>query len=170
MQRKKQLEPGQVCTGVVSAVSDFYLTIDLGGGVHGTVTPANLSWAKVDHPSQVAQVGQQVTVVFLSIDPDRGNISVSLKDLEPDPLIEFSRTQLGRITLGRITKLTAIGAFLRLPSGIEALLPNATPGKAGPFRFEVGNELAVRVEYINLHRRQVHVALAESTPRTDAHQ
>lgn len=166
MQTDHTLQPGQVCTGIVTAVGDRHLDIDLGGGVHGTVTSANLSWMRIDHPSQIAQVGQSVTIVFLSSDPDRGTISLSLKDIEPDPLIEFARTELGKISPGRITKITPIGAFVRLPSGIEALLPH-TESEAeaeGMEGFKVGDAYEVKVDYINVHLRQVRVSL---TPRRE---
>lgn len=108
------LEPGQVCRGVISGVDDFCLTVTLEGGVHGRVSAANLSWKRVDHPSQVASVGEEVTVVFMSFDPDRNDISLSIKDLTVDPFIEFARTQLGETCLGRVAKITPIGFFVRL--------------------------------------------------------
>ncbi|MFF4425949.1 S1 RNA-binding domain-containing protein [Streptomyces sp. NPDC001549] len=165
MQMDHTLQPGQVCMGIVTAVGDRHLEIDLGEGVHGTVTSANLSWMRLDHPSQVARVGQSVTVVFLIADPDRGTISLSLKDIEPDPLIGFARTELGKISPGRITKLTPIGAFVRLPSGIEALLPHTKSGTEGPEGFKIGDACEVKVDYINVHLRQVRVSL--STPRRE---
>ncbi|WP_327414617.1 S1 RNA-binding domain-containing protein [Streptomyces sp. NBC_01233] len=164
MQMIQELQPGQVCKGIVTTVSDHYLNVELEGGAHGTITSANLSWVRVDHPSQVAQVGQSVTVVFLSADLDRNIISLSLKDIEPDPFIEFARTQLGQIALGKVTKLTAIGIFLRFPSGIEALLPKSEPRNVGLNHAAVGDEFEVKVEYINVHRRQVRV----SNPHTSS--
>ncbi|WP_327384801.1 MULTISPECIES: S1 RNA-binding domain-containing protein [unclassified Streptomyces] len=164
MKTDHTLQPGQVCMGIVTAVGDRHLDIDLGEGVHGTVTSANLSWMSLDHPSQAARVGQSVTIVFLSADPDRGTISLSLKDVEPDPLIEFARTELGKISPGIVTKLTPIGAFVRLPSGIEALLPHTESETEGPEGFKVGDACEVKVDYINVHRRQVRVSLS---PRRD---
>ncbi|UUU44908.1 S1 RNA-binding domain-containing protein [Streptomyces sp. NBC_00162] len=153
------LEPGQVCRGVISGVDDFCLTVTLEGGVHGRVSAANLSWKRVDHPSQVASVGEEVTVVFMSFDPDRNDISLSIKDLTVDPFIEFARTQLGETCLGRVAKITPIGFFVRLPSGIEGLLPGSSPVDVGVGHAEIGDEVAVRVDYINLQRRQVRVSL-----------
>ncbi|WP_404959578.1 S1 RNA-binding domain-containing protein [Streptomyces sp. 147326] len=162
MQTGPALQPGQVCKGVVTAVCDYHLNVALEGGAHGTVSSANLSWMKVDHPAQVAQVGQTVTVVFLSADPDRDTISLSLKDIEPDPFIEFARTELGKITPGKVTKLATIGVFVQLPSGFEALLPNTEPRGGGANRARVGDEFKVKVEYINLHHRQVRVSIPSS--------
>ncbi|MCX5376755.1 S1 RNA-binding domain-containing protein [Streptomyces sp. NBC_00091] len=159
----EKFQPGQVCRGVISGMDGFNLIVELDGGVRGTVTAANLSWRKVEHPSEIAEIGQEVTVVFMSFDPDRGNISLSLKDLEPDPFVEFARTQLGQKIFGRITKFTPIGTFLRLPSGIDALLPDSNPQNEWIKNAEIGERVEVRVEYINLQQRQVHVVIENAT-------
>ncbi|MEV7581824.1 S1 RNA-binding domain-containing protein [Streptomyces erythrochromogenes] len=151
-----KLEHGQVCKGIVTAVSDYSLSVTLTGGLQGTVSSANLSWRRVDHPSEVAQVDQVVTVFYLSTDPERESISLSLKDIEPDPLIEFARTELDAVTRGTVTKIAPIGTFVRLPSGIEGLLPTASSGAVA---YKLGDEFEVKVDYINMHTRQVRVSL-----------
>ncbi|MEU9377026.1 S1 RNA-binding domain-containing protein [Streptomyces sp. NPDC048255] len=157
------LEPGQVCRGVISDVDDFCLTVTLEGGFRGKVSAANLSWARVDHPSQVAGIGEEVTVVFMSFDSDRNNISLSIKELTVDPFVEFARTQLGEVHRGRVAKITPIGIFVRLSSEIEGLLPSFRSGDARAVSTEIGDEVAVRVDYINLQRRQVRVSLVNGT-------
>ncbi|MEU9800962.1 S1 RNA-binding domain-containing protein [Streptomyces sp. NPDC051000] len=158
-----EFKPGQVCKGVVSQIGDAGLTVTLEGGVRGRVSSANLSWRKVDHPSQVAGIGEEVSVVFLSLDPDRNNISLSMKDLTADPFIEFARTQLGESCIGKVTNVTPIGIFVGLSFGIEGLLPNAGPSIAGIGHVEIGSDVGVEVEYINLQLRQVRISLADHT-------
>ncbi|MEU8462778.1 S1 RNA-binding domain-containing protein [Streptomyces sp. NPDC029003] len=153
----ESFEPGQICRGAVTSINDSCLTVELEEGISGTVTAANLSWRRVEHPSQVAAIGQKVTVVFLSFDPDRGHISLSLKDLETDPFITFARTQLGESSFGEVVKMTPIGAFVRLPSGIEALLPISEQQASGGIG--VGDSIQVMIKYINLRRRQVRLSL-----------
>lgn len=156
------LERGQVCKGVVTSVERFGAFVDL-GGVEGVVTVVNLAWTRFDHPSEIVRVGQEVTVTVLDVDVERGRVSLSLKDLQPDPFQEFARTQLGRTLHGRVTKVTPIGVFVGVEGGVEGLVPLSELTEGTP---EVGDEMVVQVATINVDRRRVGFRRAELSTRT----
>jgi small subunit ribosomal protein S1 len=157
------LEPGEVRRGTVSAVTDFGVFVDI-GGLDGMVSAANLTWRHVRRFSEVAEVGQAVTVVVLDIDRDRARISLSLKDLEPDPLIAFACTRLGADVAGVVETIIPPGVVVRLEAEVYGLVPADDPvltaRNAGGHGFVGGELVDVRVCSINLHRRQVRLRFA----------
>src|SRR5512147_1533542 len=117
-----KLGKGQVRTGVVSSIVNFGAFVDL-GGVDGLVHVSELSWKHIDHPSEVVEVGQEVTVEVLDVDLDRERVSLSLKATQEDPWRQFARTHaIGQIVPGKVTKLVPFGAFVRVEDGIEGLV------------------------------------------------
>src|SRR3954454_24989029 len=117
-----ELQKGQVRSGVVSSIVNFGAFVDL-GGVDGLVHVSELSWKHIDHPSEVVEVGQEVTVEVLDVDMDRARVSLSLKATQEDPWQQFARThQMGQIVPGKVTKLVPFGAFVRVDEGIEGLV------------------------------------------------
>lgn len=86
-----QLQKGQIRKGVVSSIVNFGAFVDL-GGVDGLVHVSELSWKHIDHPSEVVEVGQEVTVEVLDVDMDRERVSLSLKATQEDPWRQFART------------------------------------------------------------------------------
>src|ERR1700748_234068 len=116
------LHKGQVRKGIVSSIVNFGAFVDL-GGVDGLVHVSELSWKHIDHPSEVVEVGQEVTVEVLDIDLDRERVSLSLKATQEDPWRQFARThQIGQVVPGKVTKLVPFGAFVRVQDGIEGLV------------------------------------------------
>lgn len=152
------LRPGQVCRGIVTSVADFGVFVDLGGGV-GFITVPNLSWRRIDHPSQVVHVGQEVVGAVLSVDLDREQASFSLKDLQQDPLLDFALTRFGSTVTGSVTKVAPVGAFVQVGEGVEGFLPAAELAGHGNAP-EAGDALTVTVTYINVERRQVILSYA----------
>src|SRR5699024_12173621 len=109
-----QLQKGQVRKGVVSSIVNFGAFVDL-GGVDGLVHVSELSWKHIDHPSEVVEVGQEVTVEVLDVDLDRERVPLSLKATQEDPGQGFARTHaLGQTAPGKVTKRTPFGAFARV--------------------------------------------------------
>jgi len=91
------LQKGQVRKGVVSSIVNFGAFVDL-GGVDGLVHVSELSWKHIDHPSEVVEVGQEVTVEVLDVDMERERVSLSLKATQEDPWQQFARThQIGQV-------------------------------------------------------------------------
>src|SRR4051794_20803111 len=114
------LQKGQVRKGVVSSIVNFGAFVDL-GGVDGLVHVSELSWKHIDHPSEVVEVGQEVTVEVLDVDMERERVSLSLKATQEDPWRQFARTHaIGQIVPGKVTKLVPFGAFVRVDEASRA--------------------------------------------------
>jgi small subunit ribosomal protein S1 len=110
----EELKPGEIRTGHVISLADFGAFVDI-GGADGLVHTSELSWKRVNHPSDILEVGQEVQVKVLDLDLERKRISLSLRELEADPWDEIAaRFKEGMLVEGMITKLTKFGAFARL--------------------------------------------------------
>lgn len=117
------LESGQVVTGEVVRIADFGAFIDL-GGLDGLLPISEISWERVSHPSDVLKVGQMVTTKVLKVDQEKGHISLSLKQMQPDPWKEIEdKFNEGQVVNGTVRKIQSFGAFVQIYPGVDALLP-----------------------------------------------
>ena len=160
------LAKGQVRKGVVSSIVNFGAFVDL-GGVDGLVHVSELSWKHIDHPSEVVEVGQEVTVEVLDVDMDRERVSLSLKATQEDPWRQFARTHaIGQIVPGKVTKLVPFGAFVRVEEGIEGLVHISELAERHveiPEQVvQVGGEVMVKVIDIDLERRRISLSLKQA--------
>lgn len=160
------LQKGQVRTGVVSSIVNFGAFVDL-GGVDGLVHVSELSWKHIDHPSEVVEVGTEVTVEVLDVDMDRERVSLSLKATQEDPWQQFARThQIGQVVPGKVTKLVPFGAFVRVDEGIEGLVHISELAERHveiPEQVvQVGDEIFVKVIDIDLERRRISLSLKQA--------
>ena len=166
-----KLEKGQVRPGVVSSIVNFGAFVDL-GGVDGLVHVSELSWKHIDHPSEVVEVGQEVTVEVLEVDLDRERVSLSLKATQEDPWQTFARTHaLGQVVPGKVTKLVPFGAFVRVEDGIEGLVHISELAvrhvELAEQVVSVGDELFVKVIDIDLERRRISLSLKQANEGVD---
>lgn len=116
------LGEGDVRVGRVTSVADFgaFVNID---GADGLVHLSEISWERIQHPSQVLKVGQEVKVRVISIDRDRKRIGLSIRQLEKDPWLQkVEKLREGQLVQGVITHLTKFGAFARLEEDLEGLI------------------------------------------------
>ncbi|HEX3613349.1 MAG TPA: 30S ribosomal protein S1 [Sporichthyaceae bacterium] len=160
------LQKGQVRPGVVSSIVNFGAFVDL-GGVDGLVHVSELSWKHIDHPSEVVEVGQEVTVEVLDVDMDRERVSLSLKATQEDPWQQFARTHaIGQVVPGRVTKLVPFGAFVRVDEGIEGLVHISELAERHvevPEQVvQVNDEIFVKVIDIDLERRRISLSLKQA--------
>lgn len=165
------LQKGQVRTGVVSSIVNFGAFVDL-GGVDGLVHVSELSWKHIDHPSEVVEVGQEVTVEVLDVDFDRERVSLSLKATQEDPWQAFARTHaIGQVVPGKVTKLVPFGAFVRVEDGIEGLVHISELAQRHvevPEQVvKVGEEVFVKVIDIDLDRRRISLSLKQANEGVD---
>ncbi|MFE5342886.1 30S ribosomal protein S1 [Isoptericola sp. NPDC056578] len=165
------LQKGQVRPGVVSSIVNFGAFVDL-GGVDGLVHVSELSWKHIDHPSEVVEVGQEVTVEVLDVDHDRERVSLSLKATQEDPWQTFARTHaIGQVVPGKVTKLVPFGAFVRVEDGIEGLVhisELAVRHVELPEQVvSVGAEVFVKVIDIDLERRRISLSLKQANEGMD---
>ena len=166
-----QLQKGQIRRGVVSSIVNFGAFVDL-GGVDGLVHVSELSWKHIDHPSEVVEVGQNVTVEVLEVDMDRERVSLSLKATQEDPWQTFARThQIGQIVPGKVTKLVPFGAFVRVEEGIEGLVHVSELAERHVEIPEqvvtVNDEVMVKIIDIDLQRRRISLSLKQANEGID---
>lgn len=120
-----QIEPGQIVKGDVVRITDFGAFVDL-GGVDGLLPLSQLSWRWIDHPTDILKVGDKIDVEVIAVDHEKQRVSLSLKNLEPDPWIEAEKTiKTGDKIEGVISRIKHFGAFVEVCPGVEALLPHA---------------------------------------------
>lgn len=165
------LQKGQIRSGVVSSIVNFGAFVDL-GGVDGLVHVSELSWKHIDHPSEVVEVGQEVSVEVLDVDMDRERVSLSLKATQEDPWQTFARTHaIGQVVPGKVTKLVPFGAFVRVEDGIEGLVHISELAQRHvevPEQVvKVDEEVFVKVIDIDLDRRRISLSLKQANEGVD---
>ena len=123
--RKKiwgEIEVGSTTKGRVKSITNFGAFIDL-GGVDGLLHIADMSWKKITHPSEIVAVGDEISVMILNFDKEKGKISLGLKQMTPDPWQEIEgKIPVDSIVKGRITNIQNYGVFVELEKGIEGLI------------------------------------------------
>ncbi len=124
-QRKEileKLEKGQILEGIVKAITDFGVFVDL-GGVDGLIHITDLSWGRINHPSEVVKLDEKIKVVVTDFDKEKKRISLSLKQLLPHPWEKIQeKYNIGDKVSGRVVSLTDYGAFIEIEKGIEGLI------------------------------------------------
>lgn len=117
-----ELKPGDIRHGRVVSIADFGAFVDI-GGADGLIHLSELSWSRVNHPSEVLKVGQEVDVYVLGVDEHERKIALSLKRTQQEPWSDISsRYQIGQLVEGTITQLATFGAFARIADGVEGLI------------------------------------------------
>lgn len=164
-----RLVKGGTVKGTVKSLTSFGAFIDL-GGVEGLLHISDLSWGKVNHPSEVLQVGQEVEVVVLDFNENEEKISLGYKQLTPDPWLSVEQKyQPGTRITGRVVSLTDFGAFVELEKGVEGLvhISDLTWSKkmVHPKKvLQVGQEVTVQVLEVNPENRRISLGLKQVTP------
>lgn len=162
----EQLEPGQIRHGVVSNITSFGAFIDL-GGADGLVHVSELSYNRVNHPSELLHVGQEVDVYVLSVDRETKKIALSLKRAQPDPWSTVEeRYHIGEVVPAVITKLQKFGAFAKVQEGLEGLihlseltdLPVTEPSQV----VREGQPVNVKIIHINAPRRRLGLSVRQA--------
>jgi len=159
-----ELKPGEVRRGIVSNLANFGAFVDL-GGADGLVHISQLAWSRVNHPSEVLKVGQEVEVQVLSVDKEKKKIALSIKRAEVDPWTTVaSRYTPGQIVTGTITKIAPFGAFARIEDGVEGLIHSSElPAGMDPrASLHEGQELQLRILRIDADRRRLGLSLRQA--------
>ena len=162
-----QLQEGEIREGVVKNITDYGAFVDL-GGIDGLLHVTDMSWKRVNHPSQVLAVGDTVKVQIVKINPDTQRISLGMKQLQSDPWdgVEAKYPPGARFT-GRITNITDYGAFVELEAGVEGLVhvsemswtkKNVHPGKI----VSTSQEVDVVVLDVDPSKRRVSLGLKQA--------
>jgi small subunit ribosomal protein S1 len=118
----EELEIGQTYSGRVTSLANFGAFVNI-NGADGLVHLSELSWDRVQHPSEVLEVGQDVEVKVISVDKEKKRIGLSIRQLSEDPWkARISKFQVGQLVQGTVTRLTKFGAFARLSDDVEGLI------------------------------------------------
>ncbi|MCG8588180.1 MAG: 30S ribosomal protein S1, partial [Proteobacteria bacterium] len=116
------LAAGQIVDGVIKNITDYGAFIDL-GGIDGLLHVTDMSWGRINHPSELFNVGDEIKVKVLKFDPETGRVSLGLKQIQPDPWVDAAmRYPIGVRVNGKVVSLTDYGAFIELEAGIEGLV------------------------------------------------
>jgi ribosomal protein S1 len=160
------LEVGQIITGKVVRIADFGAFIDL-GGIDGLLPISEISWQRIQHPSNVLNIGDELTLKVLKVDREAHKISLSLKQLQEDPWTTLSeRYHEGQMIPGKVTKLASFGAFVEIEPGVEALLPTAemSDRQVKPEDVvEVGQEITALIKRFRPEEKRISLSLRTSS-------
>lgn len=162
----KALHEGRVITGTVTEIASFGVTFVDIGGFTAVINIPELSWRRIDHPGDVIAVGQEITAEILGVDMVREHVSLSLKALQADPMVDLVR-QVGQIVTGPVTKLVPFGVFVRIEDredGFEGLVHTSELDESSGADIEVGNALTVKIMVVDIVRRRI--ALSHTQART----
>lgn len=160
------LKEGQVLEGVVKNITDYGAFVDL-GGVDGLLHVTDISWKRINHPSESLQIGETVKVQVIRFNPETQRISLGMKQLEADPWegVEL-KYPVGTKFLGRVTNITDYGAFIELEPGVEGLVhvsemswtkKNVHPGKI----VSTSQEVEVVVLDVDKDKRRISLGLKQ---------
>src|SRR5947199_1658913 len=163
----QNLEEGQVIDGVVKNITDYGAFVDL-GGIDGLLHVTDIAWRRVNHPSEVLNIGQQVKVKIIKINHETHRISLGMKQLLDDPWqgIE-AKYPVGTRFKGRVTNITDYGAFVELEPGIEGLIhvsemswtkKNVHPGKI----VSTSQEVDVQILEVDPVKRRISLGLKQT--------
>ena len=118
----KVLEEGVILEGTVKNITSYGAFVDL-GGIDGILHISDMSWGRINHPSEVVRVGDRVKVAVLKFDPEKERISLGMKQITPDPWVTVSESYpVGTRVKGKVLSLMDYGAFVELERGIEGLI------------------------------------------------
>jgi small subunit ribosomal protein S1 len=171
-ERQKLLETlkeGAVVKGTVKNITDYGAFVDL-GGIDGLLHITDLAWRRVRHPSEVVQVGQELTAKVLKFDQEKNRVSLGIKQLGEDPWVGLARRYPQSTRLfGKVTNITDYGAFVEIEAGIEGLVhvsemdwtnKNVDPKKV----VQLGDEVEVMVLEIDEDRRRISLGMKQCKP------
>lgn len=159
------LEEGEVIEGTVTKLVDFGAFVDI-GGVEGLLHISEMSWGRIDHPSDVLEEGQETEVKVLGVKPEEERISLGLKQILPDPWEEFLDSyNEGEVVSGKITKTVDFGAFMEIESGVEGLIHISQLSHRHVANTEevvtAGDEVEAKIINIEPDERKVGLSLKE---------
>ena len=164
-----KLEKGQVLEGVVKNVTSYGVFIDL-GGVDGLVHITDLSWSRVNHPSEVVEMDQTLNVVILDFDEDKTRIQLGLKQLEKHPWDALSdEVNVGDKVKGKVVVIADYGAFVEIAPGVEGLVHVSEMSWSTHLRsaqdfVNVGDEIDCQVLTLDREERKMSLGIKQLTP------
>jgi small subunit ribosomal protein S1 len=166
-----ELEVGQVRKGIVSSIKSFGAFVDL-GGVEGMIHVSELSWKRVNHPSEVLKVGDETDVFVLGVDKTTRKIALGLKELQTDPWVDANNLyNVGQLVKGRVARIVKFGAFIELERGLEGLCHISELSEKQVIRPEeavkVGDQVTVKILRIIPEEQKIGLSIREAHVETE---
>lgn len=164
-----QLEKGQVLEGVVKNITSYGVFIDL-GGVDGLVHITDLSWSRINHPSEIVELDQKLNVVILDFDENKSRIQLGLKQLEKHPWEALGdKLEIGSKVKGRVVVIADYGAFVEVAEGVEGLVHVSEMSWSTHLRsaqdfVNVGDEVQAQVLTLDREERKMSLGIKQLTP------
>ena len=162
----ENLQEGQEIKGVVKNLTDYGAFVDL-GGIDGLLHITDMAWKRVKHPSEVVEIGDEISVKVLKFDRERNRVSLGLKQMGDDPWVNLSRRYPeGTRMFGKVTNIADYGCFVEIEEGVEGLVhvsemdwtnKNVHPSKI----VSLGDEVEVMVLDIDEERRRVSLGIKQ---------
>lgn len=162
------MEEGTALKGIVKNLTDYGAFIDL-GGIDGLLHITDMAWRRVNHPSEVIQVGDEIEVKVLKFDKEKNRVSLGMKQLQEDPWSDMvARYPIGAQINGKVANITDYGAFIEIEDGIEGLVHtseldwtnrNIHPSKV----VHLGQEVNVKILDVDQERRRISLSIKQCT-------
>ncbi len=165
----KELEVGSIIEGRVKNVTDFGVFVDL-GGIDGLLHITDLSWGRVNHPSEILDLNDKITVKVIEYDLERKRVSLGLKQLTPHPWENIeTKFPIGDVVKGKVVSLTNYGCFIELEPGIEGLIHHSEISwtkhiKNPSEQYSMGDEVNAKVLSIDIEDRKISLGVKQLTP------
>ena len=173
-----QIEKGSKIKGTVSRITDFGAFVDL-GGVDGLIHISEISWGRISNPKEVLSEGQEVEVIVLDVDKEKGKISLSLKDAANNPWnTAAEKYAIGSIVEGKVVRMVPFGAFIELEPGVDGLVHISQIANKHVVKPEdeltIGQMIQVKVldvnpeqKKISLSKKEADIPVVENVPAAD---
>jgi small subunit ribosomal protein S1 len=165
----ESLQEGQEVKGIVKNLTDYGAFVDL-GGIDGLLHITDMAWKRVKHPSEVVEIGDEISVKVLKFDRDKQRVSLGLKQMGDDPWVNLARRYPENTRLfGKVTNLADYGCFVEIEEGVEGLVhvsemdwtnKNIHPSKL----VQLGDEVEVMVLDIDEERRRISLGMKQCQP------
>lgn len=165
----KELEVGSILEGRVKNITDFGVFVDL-GGIDGLLHITDLSWGRVNHPSEVLSMNDSITVKVIEYDEERKRVSLGLKQLAPHPWEDVEiKYPIGNVVKGKVVSLTNYGCFIELEPGVEGLIHVSeiswTKHIKNPSEvYNMGDEVDAKVLSIDSEDKKISLGVKQLTP------
>jgi len=164
----KKLEKGQVLEGTVKNITSYGVFVDL-GGIDGLIHITDLSWGRINHPSEVVNIGDQIKVVILDFDNERSRIQLGVKQMQPHPWeVLDPDLKEGDVVKGKVTVIADYGAFVEIAPGVEGLLHVSEMSWSTHLRsahdfVNVGDEVEVKILQLDRENRKLSLGMKQLT-------
>jgi small subunit ribosomal protein S1 len=165
----ENLQEGQVLKGTIKNLTEYGAFVDL-GGIDGLLHITDMSWGRVNHPSEVFSVGDEVTVKVLKYNPETERVSLGLKQTQEDPWSHAAEAYpVGKLVEGKVMSLTDYGAFVELEPGVEGLIHVSemswTKKVKHPSKMlEIGQEVACQVLEVDSASKRISLGMKQLEP------